>query len=209
MLAHATKKTLSMISYNNGNYKTPFGSVQIENGNGTSHLYGGGFEVILNDYNDLDKMDEIIYNEVPFELNTEKITEKHADIFSWLNFLDININIVIVLILCVSLINMITSLLVLILEKTNMIGVLKAIGATNKNIRLIFLYHSFYLLGRGLLWGNILGVGLILLQHFTGILSLNAEVYFLDKVPVSLNLWYLLIINLLTIIICRGILVLA
>ena len=189
-------------------YTTNFGTVQIQNGAGNSHLYAGGMEIILNDYSKVDAVhndiqDILIYD---FDYEAEKITDRHAGIFGWLEILDMNINIVIILILIVSLINMITSLLVLILEKTNMIGVLKAIGTTNRSIRIIFLYHSFYLLGRGLLWGNLLGIGLILLQHYTGFLSLNPEVYFLDKVPVSLNIWYLILINLLTVLICRVVL---
>ena len=127
----------------------------------------------------------------------------HPDIFAWLDFLDVNILIIIILILVVSLINMITSLLVMILEKTNMIGILKAIGASNGSIRKIFLLNSLFLLSRGLLWGNILGIGLIALQYYTGIMSLNPEVYYLDSVPVNFNLFHILLINLLTIIVCR------
>lgn len=186
----------------------PFGQVEIKQGKGTSEYYAGGFEIALHNYDDLDLVDEKIYLEIPFDYDAEKITERYPGIFSWLNILDMNINIVIILILAVSLINMITSLLVLILEKTNMIGILKAIGATNRNVRLIFLYHSFYLLGKGLFWGNLLGIGVILLQHYTGFMKLNPEAYFLDTVPVNLNIWYIVAINLLTIIVCRIILIL-
>ncbi|MCB9225202.1 MAG: FtsX-like permease family protein [Crocinitomicaceae bacterium] len=183
--------------------KMPFGIIEIQNGKGTHHLYTGGFEILLNDWDDLDKMDEIIDMNIPGLLQTKKITEMHPDIFAWLDFLDVNIIIIIVLILIVSLINMITSLLVMILEKTNMIGILKAIGATNTQIRRIFLMNSLFLLSRGLFWGNLVGIGLILLQHYTGILSLNPEVYYLDTVPVNINFWHILLINLLTIIVCR------
>jgi lipoprotein-releasing system permease protein len=181
----------------------PFGKIEIRNGNGTHHLYTGGFEILLHDWEDLDQMDEIIDMNIPGLLQTRKITEMHPDIFAWLDFLDLNILIIIVLILVVSLINMITSLLVMILEKTNMIGILKAVGANNTQIRRIFLMNSLFLLSRGLLWGNIVGVGLILLQHYTGFLSLNPEVYYLDTVPVNINLWHILAINILTIVVCR------
>lgn len=181
----------------------PFGTIEIQNGSGTSDLYAGGFEIILHEWDDLNRMDEIIDMNIPGMLKTKKITDMHPDIFAWLDFLDVNILIIIILILVVSLINMITSLLVMILEKTNMIGILKAIGASNGSIRKIFLLNSLFLLSRGLLWGNILGIGLIALQYYTGIMSLNPEVYYLDSVPVNFNLFHILLINLLTIIVCR------
>ena len=112
--------------------------------------------MIIHDWNDLEKLNKIIYSEIPFDLKTTPITEMHRDIFAWLDLLDMNILIVIILILIVSLINMITSLLVLILEKTNMIGILKALGGKNKTIRRIFIFNALFLLSRGLLWGNVL-----------------------------------------------------
>lgn len=185
------------------NIETPFGHLTITNGKGSSHLYAGGFEIILKNWESLDKMDEIIDLNIPGELSTKKITDMHKNIFAWLDFLDINILIIIVLLLIVSLINMVTSLLVMILDKSNMIGVLKALGATDKSIRKIFLINSIFLLSRGLLWGNILGLGIICLQYFTGFISLNPEVYYLDTVPVNFSLTNILLINLITIIICR------
>lgn len=181
----------------------PFGEINIQNGKGTYDRYTGGFEIMLHNWDDLEQMDEIIDMNIPGELTTKKITDMHPDIFAWLNFLDVNILIIIILILVVSLINMITALLVMILDKSNMIGILKAIGASNKSIRKIFLINSIFLLSRGLFWGNILGIGIITLQYFTGFLSLNPEVYYLDTVPVKFNWFNILFINLLTIIICR------
>ena len=186
----------------------PFGNVKIKNGSGTSHLYTGGFEVLIHKWDDLEKANELVYQQIPYELKTTTIKEMHRDIFSWLELLDMNILIIITLILIVSLINMITSLLVLILEKTNMIGILKAIGGKNSSIRQIFIFHALFLLSRGLLWGNILGIGLLTIQHFTGFITLNAEVYSLDTVPVSFNLLHILAINILTIVICFIILIL-
>ena len=179
----------------------PFGKIEIENGPGTHHLYTGGFEVMLEDWHDLDETNDYIYNEIPL-LDTEKITEVHPEIFKWLQFLDIDMIIIIVMILLVSMINMVTSLLVMILEKTNMIGVLKALGATNKSIRGIFMYNSFFLLSRGLLFGNVLGIGLIVAQHYFQFATLNPDIYYLDSVPVNINIVHILLINLLTIAIC-------
>lgn len=178
----------------------PFGRVLLKNGKGTAHLYTGGFEVIINHWDDLSKMDDIIYNVIPFELETKKITDINPEIFNWLGFLDMNIAVILTLMIIVSLINMVTSLLVLILEKTNMIGILKAIGATNWSIRKIFLYNAFYLLIKGLFWGNVVGLGLLLIQHLTQVIQLDPNVYYLETVPVRFNFLHILGINALTIL---------
>ena len=180
----------------------PFGKIEIENGNGSHSLYTGGFEIMLENWEDLEQMDELIYSEIPFDLSSTKITELYPEIFKWLQFLDIDVIIILVLILLVSVINMVTSLLVMILEKTNMIGILKALGATNSSIRKVFIYNSSFLLSRGLIIGNILGIGLIVLQHYTGFVTLDPDVYYLDSVPVNINLIHILLINALTIVIC-------
>ena len=185
----------------------PFGTLRIKNGNGTHHLYSGGFEVMINEWNDLEQINTIIKKYIPYNLKTTQITDMHRDIFAWLELLDMNILIIIILVLVVSLINMITSLLVFILEKTNMIGILKSMGGKNSSIQKIFIIHALFLLSRGLLWGNILGLGLLALQHFTGFFSLNAAVYSLDTVPVNFNLLHIFYINGLTIIICFLILI--
>ena len=186
---------------------TPFGTITIQNGKGTHNLYTGGFEIIINKWEDLENSNELVYNEIPYNLKTTTITQMHRDIFAWLDLLDMNIFIIIVLLLIVSLINMITSLLVLILEKTNMIGIMKSMGGKNSSIRKVFIIHAMFLLSRGLLWGNILGLSLLAFQNFTGFFSLNSEVYSLDTVPVSFNLVHILAINGLTIVVCFIILI--
>jgi lipoprotein-releasing system permease protein len=202
------EENLALVEYVSANeIKTPFGSVHIENGKGTHHLYTGGFEVLINDWKDLENLNELIIDEIPYNLKTTEITEMHRDIFAWLDLLDMNILIIIILILVVSLINMITSLLVLILEKTNMIGILKSMGGYNSSIRKIFIFNALFLLSRGLIWGNILGLGLLAFQYFTGFFSLNAEVYSLDTIPVDFNILHILYINLLTIFVCFLILI--
>ena len=109
--------------------------------------------------------------------------------------LDINAVIILTLMLTVASFNMISGLLIIILEKTNMIGILKALGAKNWNIRQIFLYQSAFLIGKGLLWGNVIGLALILIQYYTNIIPLDPETYYVSYVPVELNLWYILAIN--------------
>ena len=188
--------------------QTPFGKIIIKNGLGTKTNYIGGYEVLVSDWNDLNKIDDIIYDEIPFELKTSKITDLYSEIFSWLSFLDMNIIVILSMMLAVSLINMITSLLVLIIEKTNFIGILKAIGATNWSIRKIFIFNSILILGKGLLWGNIIGIGFLLIQRFFKIIPLDPKVYYLDHVPVNLDLFNIGLINLLTVIVCLVVLIL-
>ncbi|WP_027420473.1 ABC transporter permease [Crocinitomix catalasitica] len=186
---------------------TPFGEVNTTNGFGTQNLYTSGFEVILREWDDLTKLNEIVYETIPYDMKTTEITETHRDIFAWLDLLDMNILIIIALILLVSLINMVTSLLVLILEKTNMIGILKSVGVKNRSIRTIFIFHAIFLLTRGIFFGNLLGIGIIAFQYFTGFFTLDAEVYSLDVVPVSINFMHIIYINLLTLVTCLIILI--
>lgn len=182
--------------------KMPFGYIAIKNGKGTSNHFIGGYEILIKNWENLDDLDDIIYQDIPFELKTTKVTDLYVEIFAWLNFLDMNIIVIIVMMLIVSLINMVTTLLVVIIEKTNFIGILKAIGATNWSIRKIFIYNALLLLGKGLLWGNIIGIGFIIIQQYFNILPLDPQIYYLDTVPVSFNLVNIFFINILTIITC-------
>jgi lipoprotein-releasing system permease protein len=99
-------------------------------------------------------------------------------------------------------INMITALLVLILERTQMIGILKALGNTNRSIQKIFLYNAAYLIIKGLFWGNLIGIGLLLIQQYFGVVTLDPENYYVSKAPVYINLGYILLLNFGTLILC-------
>ena len=135
-------------------------------------------------------------------LKSTNIMENQPDIFMWLGFLDINVIIILTLMILIGIINMGSALLVLILIRTNFIGMMKAMGANNWSIRKIFLYQASFLIGRGMLWGNIIGVTLCLIQKYTGIISLNPEVYYLTQVPIELNFWHWLILNIATLVVC-------
>ena len=167
----------------------------------------GGYEVNLNTFEDLEKLDEIIYKEIPYEYKSTPITEKQVEIFGWLDLQDYNVIIIIILMIAVSGINMTSALLILILERTNMIGILKALGATNLSIRKIFLYNAAYLISKGLLWGNIIGLGLAYIQKYTGIITLPQESYYISEVPININFGYVLILNVGTLILCMLMLV--
>lgn len=167
-----------------------------------------GFEVLLDRYEDLEKLDQIVEQHVGYELNTQKITREHSDIFGWLELQDINVIIIISLMILVSAINMGSALLILILERTRMIGILKSLGAANWSVRKIFLYNAAYLIFVGLLIGNVLGLSLCWLQDEYGLLKLPVESYYISTVPIRLDLFTVLSLNLGTLILCTLIMVL-
>lgn len=156
----------------------------------------GGFEVFIDDLSDLEVLTEYIYmDEIPGNLYCESIKEKYPAIFEWLALQDINEFVIIFLMVLVGLINMITALMILILERTNMIGVLKALGQTNWGIRKTFLYQAAYIILLGLLWGNLAGITFCLLQEHFGIIKLSEENYYLSEAPIALNFMTILILN--------------
>lgn len=195
-------------------YKIDLGSrklhVQMWNSNGSEEHYVGGFEILINQWEDLERLDDLIKGDIKLgsdisktsQLKATTIKELHPDIFSWLDFLDVNVIIIVSLMLIISIINMGSALLVLILENTNMIGLLKAMGANNWSIRKVFMYNATYLILKGLFWGNLIGVSLCLIQQYTGLISLNPEIYYLDEAPVNLSFMNVLLINLVTVVIC-------
>ncbi|WP_264522455.1 ABC transporter permease [Flavobacterium sp. N1994] len=162
----------------------------------------GSFEVFLDDFTQIEQKGKEVYQETSSTLDTQTIEEKFYYIFEWLKLFDFNIIVILIVMIAVSTINMVVALLVLILERTQMIGILKAIGANNWAIRKIFLYNAAYLIGRGLLWGNVIGIGLLLIQKYFGIIKLNPESYYVNEAPVDINLFYILLLNIGTVAIC-------
>lgn len=158
-----------------------------------------GFEVFIDDIRDLEVLSEYIYVEkLPREMYAETIRDKFPSIFEWLTLQDINEQVILALMLIVGIINMVTALLILILERTNMIGILKAVGQRNWGIRKIFLYYGMFILALGLFWGNLIGIGLCLLQKHFELITLSEANYYLSVAPVELNLLTILGLNLLT-----------
>ena len=162
----------------------------------------GAFEVFVNDFNNIKTTGEQVYEQTASTLDTKTIIEKYSYIFEWLQLFDFNIIIILVVMILVATINMVVALLVLILERTQMIGILKALGADNWSVRKIFLYNAFYLIVRGLFWGNLIGISLLLIQQHFGIIKLNPENYYVNQAPVYLNWGYILLLNLLTVTVC-------
>lgn len=168
--------------------------------NGWRENQVSGYELRIADFKLLDGISNEVYaltaniqSEDGKSYYTRTIREINPQIFAWLDLLDINVWVILALMLAVAGFNMISGLLILILERTSMIGILKSIGATNWSIRRIFLYHSLFLIGKGMMWGNIAGLAFITLQYFTGIIPLDPEAYYVSTVPVLFH-WPLFII---------------
>jgi lipoprotein-releasing system permease protein len=166
-----------------------------------------GLEVLINDFNHIDEVGDAVYSATANRFNkegaaysTQTIKQLNPQIFSWLDLLDMNVWVILILMLAVAGFNMISGLLILILERTNMIGILKSIGATDWSVRKIFLYHSFFLIGKGMLWGNVIGLSLCAIQYFTGVVPLDPEAYYVATVPITFNWLYIILLNLGTLL---------
>jgi lipoprotein-releasing system permease protein len=166
-----------------------------------------GLEILITDFNRIDEVGDTVYSATANRFSkegkaysTQTIKQLNPQIFKWLDLLDMNVWVILILMLSVAGFNMISGLLILILERTNMIGILKSLGATDWSVRKIFLYHSFFLIGKGMLWGNIIGLSLCVIQYFTGILPLNPEAYYVATVPVTFNWLYIVLLNIGTLL---------
>ncbi|WP_272149482.1 ABC transporter permease [Tenacibaculum aiptasiae] len=162
----------------------------------------GGFEVVIDDFDMLAEKGDEVYSNVGATLNSSTIVESNPLIFDWIKLFDNNVRFIIAIMILIAGINMITALLVLILERVKMIGVLKALGSVNWSIRKIFLYNAFYLILKGLFWGNIIGVTLLFIQKYFKPITLDPETYHVSSVPVEISFWVILLLNIGTLILC-------
>lgn len=174
----------------------------IREGVRSESAYVGGYEVLIDDYDALFAAGDAISAALPFYLSAIPVTDRNPDIFSWLEMLDINVVIIIVLMVAISIINMTSALLIIILERQGMIGTLKAFGIRDGAVMRIFLIQAAWIIGRGLLWGNVVGLVLVAIQHFTGIIRLDPVNYYVDHVPVWLDAWVVLGLNASTMVVC-------
>ncbi|MDD3908295.1 MAG: ABC transporter permease [Bacteroidales bacterium] len=176
--------------------------------NGWSDNQAAGVEIFVKDMDRFDQVEEGVYakmarladkNDDSFYMRN--LYEMNPDLFSWLHLLDMNVWLILVLMICVSGFNIISGLLILILENTNLIGMFKAMGANNISIRRIFIYLSTFLIVKGLFWGNIIGLGCCLIQKFFHVIHLNPATYYVDFVPIELDLTYIILVNVGTVLI--------
>ena len=182
--------------------------------NGWTDNQATGIEVIVKDFDRINETADLFIDNVNRtsdeqgnSLTTDTIYELYPQVFSWLELLDINVWIILALMVCVAGFTMISGLLIIILERTQMIGILKALGARNKTVRHTFLWFSVFIIGQGLLFGNIVGIGLVLLQQYTGIITLDPQTYYVSEAPMELNIPLIVMINLATLLICVFVLI--
>jgi lipoprotein-releasing system permease protein len=167
----------------------------------------GGYEIRVKDFTQLENTTSKVADTISYKLRAFSIVDWYKTIFDWLSLLDVNTQVILALMLSVGVINMISALLIIILERTNMIGILKALGSSNWDIQKIFLSNAAYLIGLGLLLGNVLGVGLALLQIYTHLFKLEQAAYYMSFVPVQLEWMDILLLNVGTLIICLLVLI--
>ncbi|MBF1532896.1 MAG: ABC transporter permease [Prevotella salivae] len=173
-----------------------------------------GAELIVKDFNQLDNVENLVIKKVNRTLDhygetysSKTIRELCPQIFSWLDLLDLNVWVILALMIAVAGVTMISGLLIIILERTVMIGILKALGARNKTIRHTFMWFAAFIIGKGLLVGNLIGLGLITLQQFTGLVKLNPQTYYVSTVPVEYNIPLFIILNIATLLISLFVLI--
>jgi lipoprotein-releasing system permease protein len=162
----------------------------------------GGYEVFIDDISKIDHWAEVIYSNVlPPELNVQSIRDKLPEIFEWLSLQDINEVVILSLMIVVAIINMVTALLILMLERTRMIGILKSLGSSNWSIRRIFMFYAGIIASKGMFWGNIIGISICLLQKYGHFIKLSEENYYLNEAPILINFSHILFLNLGTILV--------
>ncbi|MFI5163032.1 MAG: ABC transporter permease [Sphingobacteriales bacterium] len=167
----------------------------------------GGYELRVADFNKLDTANGYLGNKMPLKLKSLTVTEEYPAIFEWLKLLDVNAQVMLILMLIVATINMISALLIIILERTAMIGIFKAMGASNWTIQKIFLYNASYLIGIGLVLGNVFGLGISFFQSRTHFFALDEESYYMKFVPIKIEWLDMVLLNIGTMVICLLVLI--
>lgn len=162
----------------------------------------GGFEILVDNFKDIEKINQEVYNIIPYNLNARSVRQIYPQIFDWLALLDMNVYVILFLMALVAGINMITTLLIAVLERTNMIGILKAVGSSNRLVRKVFLYNAGFTIARGLIWGNVAGLLICLIQYRFGLITLPQDSYYVSEVPINLELVHVLLLNAGTFSLC-------
>ena len=162
----------------------------------------GNIEVMIEDMDALEEISNSVYKHIPYNMTVTTVKEQYPQIFNWLDLLDMNVIVILSLLILVASITMVSTLLIIIIERTNMVGVLKALGFRNRSVRKIFLYKASYIIFRGMIWGNIIGLLFYFVQSKFQIIRLDPENYYVDYVPVMLNVYHMLALNASTFAVC-------
>jgi lipoprotein-releasing system permease protein len=157
----------------------------------------GGYEIYIKNFSQLDEVSQKVFEVMDYDMQLEKITDKYLQIFDWLTLLRRNVRIFLVLILFVACFNMVSTIFIMIMERTNMIGLLKALGARNDQVHAIFIYNGLFIILRGMLFGNLIGLGFCALQYYFKLIPLDPENYYMSSVPIEWNWLMIVLLNLL------------
>lgn len=179
---------------------------QIQKINKWSENEIGNFELFVSDFNKIETIGNKVYGQTSSLLDSQTIIQKFPFIFEWLGMFDFNIYLIIGIMIIVGGFNMITAILVLILEKTPMIGTLKSLGATDGSIRKIFLYNAAYIISLGLFWGNLIGFLLLFLQQKYNLITLDPHTYYVTQVPIYIDIFSVILLNIGVLILCLSML---
>ena len=167
----------------------------------------GGYEIYIKDFAKLDEVSQKVFEIMDYDMQLEKINDKYLQIFDWLTLLRINVRIFLVLILCVACFNMISTIFIMIMERTNMIGLLKALGARNDQVHAIFIYNGLSIILKGMLFGNMIGLGFCALQYYFKLIPLDPENYYMSSVPIEWSWLTIVLLNLLIFVLISLVLV--
>lgn len=162
----------------------------------------GAYEIKIDKFENLSQETRTVFSSLPIELRAVSVEDQFPQVFKWLDLLDVNTEVIFILMLIVAIINMISALLIMILERTEMIGILKALGFSNEGIRRVFLYHAIYLISIGLLIGNLVGLGICYFQDLTHFIKLDEASYYVSYVPISLKVSDVIFLNIGIMVIC-------
>ena len=169
---------------------------------GSEVNYIGGYEVQVENYEALERVRDPLWEAIPYDLFVIPLTDRNPEIFAWLEMLDVNVVIIVVLMAVLSIVNMTSALLILILERQSFIGTLKSMGLPNPILLRVFLWHAAHIIGKGVIIGNILGIGIALFQKYTGVFKLDPANYYVSEIPILMNPMEIIILNALTLCVC-------
>jgi lipoprotein-releasing system permease protein len=164
--------------------------------------YIGGYEVQVENYEALEQVRDPLWEAIPYDLFVIPLTDRNPEIFAWLEMLDVNVVIIVVLMVVLSIVNMTSALLILILERQSFIGTLKSMGLPNPILLRVFLWHAAHIIGKGVIIGNVLGIGIALFQKYTGFFKLDPANYYVSEIPILMNPMEIVVLNALTLCVC-------
>jgi lipoprotein-releasing system permease protein len=167
----------------------------------------GGYEIYIDDFSLLDDVSQKVFEVMDYDMQLEKISDKYIQIFDWLTLLRRNVRIFLVLILFVACFNMVSTIFIMIMERTNMIGLLKALGARNDQVHAIFIYNGMSIILKGMFFGNLIGLGFCALQYYLKLIPLDPENYYMSSVPIEWNWLTIVLLNLMVFVLISLVLV--